>query len=336
MAFSFGNSAPAAASAGGNLQVGPDLPDIQTEVCKSKGKRSCPSLLVPLTQCSSSMLMVQQNIYFRALSGSTKIQLLPTPWPADQLPPPTSSLMSIASRRGLVAASGPDVVILATTESVRKAFEGPAGGDAKQFEPQLKIHMSMRISQLAFTADEQYLVLSAETGGGLAVYEVQSLLQGNTTSAFQISTEQLSLRALVPNPTPEKGELIALVTTDGKLMMANLKDKIIMAGPNGPILKDGVSCISWSAKGKQLVAGLGDGTAYQMTPEGEGKAVIPFPPGGNSGDYSKLISLEWYEIFTNERSLFHYMAREPCFLGSPYTLSIRYQYGASVDFQYRY
>lgn len=195
--------------------------------------------------------------------------------------------MSVASQQGLIAAAGPDAVILATTESVRKAFEGSEVGDGglKPFQPQLRIPMPMRISQLAFSADEKYLVLSAETGGGLAVYEVQALLQGNTNPAFQIATEQLSLRALIPNPTPEKGELFALVTTDGKLMMANLKDKNIMTGPNGPVLKDGVSCISWSAKGKQLVAGLGDGTAYQMTPEGEGKAVIPRPPNVDTGDH---------------------------------------------------
>ncbi|CAL3964101.1 unnamed protein product [Diplocarpon coronariae] len=263
MAFSFGNSAPAAASTGGDVQTGADLEDIQTE-----------------------------NIYFRALSGSSKIQLLPTPWPADQLPAATSSLMGIASQRGLVAAAGPDAVILATTESVRKAFEGSTG-DVKPFQAQLKLQMPMRISQLAFSADEQYLVLSAEIGGGLAVYEVQALLQGNTQPAFQISTESLSLRALVPNPTPEKGELFALVTTDGKLMMANLKDKKITSGPNGAVLKDGVSCISWSAKGKQLVAGLGDGTAYQLTPEGEGKAQIPRPPNIGLGDH--VSSITWLE-----------------------------------------
>ncbi|KAK2626646.1 hypothetical protein QTJ16_003821 [Diplocarpon rosae] len=263
MAFSFGNSAHTVASAGGDVQTGADLEDIQTE-----------------------------NIYFRALSGSSKIQLLPTPWPADQLPPATSSLMGIASQRGLVAAAGPDAVILATTESVRKAFEGSTG-DVKPFQAQLKLQMPMRISQLAFSADEQYLVLSAETGGGLAVYEAQALLQGNTQPAFQISTESLSLRALVPNPTPEKGELFALVTTDGKLMMANLKEKKIMSGPNGAVLKDGVSCISWSAKGKQLVAGLGDGTGYQLTPEGEGKAQIPRPPNTGLGEH--VSSITWLE-----------------------------------------
>lgn len=197
--------------------------------------------------------------------------------------------MSIASQKGLVAAAAPDAVILASTESVRKAFEGSESGDGnvKPFQPQLKLPMPMRVSQLAFTADESYLVLSAESGGGLAVYDVEALKNGSTDSVFQLPTNGQSLRALVPNPTPEKGELLALVTTDGNLMMANLKERNFVSGPNGQVLKSGVSCLSWSTKGKQLVAGLADGSAHQMTPEGEGKAEIPRPPNVNTGDHGK-------------------------------------------------
>jgi nucleoporin NUP159 len=189
-----------------------------------------------------------------------------------------------------VAAAGPDAIILASTESVRKAFEGPDSGDnnVKPFQPQLKIPMTIRISQVAFSADESYLVLSAEVGGGLAVYDVQALMQGSTQTAFELSTNGQALRALNPNPTPEKGELFAVVTADGKLMMANLKERTFISGPNGQLLKDGVSCISWSAKGKQLVAGLGNGTAYQMTPEGEGKAEIPRPPDVEAAQHGKF------------------------------------------------
>lgn len=188
-----------------------------------------------------------------------------------------------------MAAAGPDAIILASTESVRKAFESPDLGDnnVKPFQPQLKIPMTIRISQVAFSADESYLVLSAEVGGGLAVYDVQALMQGSTQTAFELSTNGQALRALNPNPTPEKGELFAVVTADGKLMMANLKERTFISGPNGQLLKDGVSCISWSAKGKQLVAGLGNGTAYQMTPEGEGKAEIPRPPDVESAQHGK-------------------------------------------------
>ncbi|TQS31441.1 hypothetical protein Golomagni_08276, partial [Golovinomyces magnicellulatus] len=171
--------------------------------------------------------------------------------------------------------------------------------------------MSMRISQLAFTADETYLILSAESGGGLAVYEVDSLLQGSTNTAFELPTGGESLRILIPNPTPEKAELCAIVTTSGNLHMANLKERQL----SNP-LKAQVSCVSWSAKGKQLCAGLGDGTIHQMTPEGEAKAEIPKPP--TLGD-CHVSSLTWLEnnlflsihgLANDSSSVYHIITRE--------------------------
>lgn len=189
--------------------------------------------------------------------------------------------MSIASNKGLLAAAGPDGVIIASTESVRKAFTAAdsAVDNIKPFSPQLTLPMGMRISQVAFSADENFLVLSAENGGGLAVYDVTSIMQGNTQTAFELSTDGVALRALIPNPTPERAELFAAVTTNGDLMMANLKTQQFLSGTNGQVMKNGVSCLSWSTRGKQLVAGLGNGAGFQMTPEGEGKAEIPRPPG---------------------------------------------------------
>jgi len=141
----------------------------------------------------------------------------------------------------------------------------------------LTLNLGVRLSQVAFSADEDFLVLSAENGGGLAVYEVQSLMQGGTQPAFELGTNGVSLRSLVPNPTAEKAELFAMITTDGHLMMANLKTRQLLSGSQGQILKEGVSCASWSTRGKQLVTGLGNGTCFQMTPEGEGKGAIPRP-----------------------------------------------------------
>lgn len=120
--------------------------------------------------------------------------------------------------------------------------------------------MPFRVSQIAFTADEQYLLLSAETGGGLAVYNVDSLSKGLTQPEFELPTENETLRALIPNPMGDKAELVAIVTNNGNLLMANLKERIFVNGPNGPILKPQVSCAAWSSKGKQLVAGRADST----------------------------------------------------------------------------
>lgn len=124
----------------------------------------------------------------------------------------------------------------------------------------------------------------------MAVYDVQALEQGSTQSAFELSTNGTPLRALVPNPTPEKAELFAVVTINGELLMANFKTRQILNGSNGQVLKDGVSCVSWSNKGKQLVAGLGNGTAFQMTPEGAGKAEIPRPLALEGDQHSTIHS----------------------------------------------
>ncbi|KAH6898418.1 hypothetical protein B0T10DRAFT_395314 [Thelonectria olida] len=287
MAFGFGNSGNTmlGGSAGaGGLNTGPDLETIQTEA-----------------------------LGFLSIAGDAKVRLT-SPW--TSLPSSTSSLLSIASHKGLVAAAGPDQVILASTESVRKAFEAPRDGDSdiRGFEPQLKIPMSMRVSQLCFTADENYLILSAESGGGLAVYEVQSLLQNSTNSAFELATNGETLRAVIPNPTPEKAELCAIVTNKGNLHMANLKERQI-----SNVLKDQVSCVSWSSKGKQLCAGLADGTVTQMTPEGETKAQIPKPPSVGDHHVSTLTWLEnnlWLSIHTSNNespptSVYHIVTRQP-------------------------
>ncbi|RXG47852.1 hypothetical protein VDGE_04257 [Verticillium dahliae] len=267
MAFSsFGNQGNAsmgsAASPGGVTQ-GPELELIQTEV-----------------------------LGFKSIAGDAKLQLT-SPWSTP--PTDTASLLAIAAHKGLVAAASPDSIIIATTDSVRKAFDGEkqSDSDVRLFEPQLKLPLSMRVSQLAFTADETYLILSAESGGGLAVYEVQSLLQGNTQTVFELSTNGETLRALVPNPTPEKAELCAIVTTNGSLHMANLKERQISNA-----LKTQVSCISW---------------------KGEAKAEIPKPPSVSNAHVASLTWLENHVLLvihtnateTPPSSTYHIISRQP-------------------------
>ena len=206
------------------------------------------------------------------------MRLLPSSWPSDALPPPTASLLSVASKRGLLAAGGPDLVVISSTKSLRDAFAALRDKvDTSPFAPELTIPVGTRVSQVAFSANENHLVISAEVGGGLAVYEVESLMQGSTQAAFQLPTNGTAVRALVPNPAPEQAELFAVVTANGELLIANLKTREFLKGSSSQILRDNVSCVSWSNKGKQLIAGLADGTAYQLTPEGIGKGAIPRP-----------------------------------------------------------
>ena len=218
----------------------------------------------------------RQLLEFQGFNGESKVRLLPTPWPLDALPPPTSSLLSVASNRSLIAAAGPDSVVIASTDAVRETFSAKSEeGNIKPFTPQLVLPIGTRVSQVAFSADESCLAICAEAGGGLAVYETGGLLQNKTHSAFEMATNGSSVRGLVPNPSPEKAELFAVITTNGDLLIADMKSRQYIQGSNGQVIADGVSCVSWSNKGTQLVAGMGNGSAVQMTPQGQIKAQIP-------------------------------------------------------------
>lgn len=185
--------------------------------------------------------------------------------------------MSIAPRSELIAAAGPSTLVIGTTPAIRDAFskDVPAENNIKPFTPQLTLSIP-RVSQVAFASDESTLTICADEGGGLAVYDVQALKQGNTQPSFQLATNGIQVRVLLPNPAVENAHIHALVLKDGKLMLANLKERNFIN--NGNVLKEGVSCVSWSSRGKQLIAGLGNGTAVQMTPEGSIQAEIPRPP----------------------------------------------------------
>ncbi|KAJ5991242.1 hypothetical protein N7522_011449 [Penicillium canescens] len=246
MSFGF----PASTPAGGGAELGSELPDVFTD-----------------------------EIGFKGVSGDANVRFLPTAWPDDALPPPTSSLLAVAHTKGLIVGAGPDALAISSNDAVRKAIEAPAGEDmekTKAFQPHATIPLPARPTHIAFSPADDALILATENGPSISIFETTSLTQGNAQPALQIPTNGVSLRALVPNPDATS-TLVALVTVNGDLLIADLKAGKTVPGPNGPVLKTGVSCVSWSNKGKQLVAGLADGTAYQMTPDGTKKDEIPRP-----------------------------------------------------------
>ena len=190
-----------------------------------------------------------------------------------------------------MAAAAPGELIIASTASIRNAWvTGPKPeNNVKPFNPEAKITVP-RLSHLAFSADENFLVIAAESNGGLAAYQTDALTGGGFKPAFEVSTNGQALRALAANPNLQFAELFAVVTKNGDLLMVDLKTGQLRNGTDGPVLKSGVSCLSWSNLGKQLVAGLGDGTVIQMTPDGTPKAVIPRPPSLEGNKHVSTLS----------------------------------------------
>jgi nucleoporin NUP159 len=160
----------------------------------------------------------------------------------------------------------------------------------KSFQPIATIPLPSRPTHVAFTPGEDGLILATENGPTISVFDASTLTSGNAQPAISIPTNGVSLRALAPNPDASS-TLVALVTVNGDLLIADLKAGSLLPGPDGPVLKAGVSCVAWSNKGKQLVAGLADGTGYQMAPDGTKKADIPRPPDLEGDSHGKFYSI---------------------------------------------
>ncbi|KAG9653931.1 hypothetical protein KCU64_g7550, partial [Aureobasidium melanogenum] len=127
----------------------------------------------------------QDSIGFKDIGGETKVRLSQA-WPADKQPPAWASLLSIASTKGLIAAGTSESVILVSSNTVRKTYWETDTASAEKKPKDITPHLSLsvpQVSHVAFSADESSLVIAAQEGGGLAVYDVQALLQGNKESA---------------------------------------------------------------------------------------------------------------------------------------------------------
>jgi nucleoporin NUP159 len=173
---------------------------------------------------------------------------------------------------------------VATTSSTRAAFDSAAGdnGVVTDFKPDITIAVP-QLRHIAFSSGEDFLVVSREDKGGVAVYSTQDLVGNKTEPTLQLDTEQVPLRALLPNPAPDLEHYVALVLDSGKLLIADISD-----GKATVMHPDNVCCAAWSVKGKAVIAGLNDGTAiiYNLATGGI-LGTIPRPPNVSDAYTSK-------------------------------------------------
>ncbi|KAK5958899.1 hypothetical protein OHC33_000743 [Knufia fluminis] len=245
-----------------------------------------------------------EGLGFKTLHGDKKARLLKDGWPADALPPPFASLLSIASARGLYAAGGPDVVVVGKTQDARDRIYDTQGEDVRICAPLHSLPHSRPV-HLAFAADESCLVVAEQNAPEIVAYRTEDLAAKKSNVALKLSTNA-PLRMLAPNPDPAQSQYFALVNTNGQLLLADLGSNQLTSGANGPVLAENVSCVEWSTKGKQLIAGKGDGTAVQLKPDGTVVANIPKPDSVPANCF--LARIAWLE---NDVFFFVYTPTSP-------------------------
>jgi nucleoporin NUP159 len=185
--------------------------------------------------------------------------------------------------------------VIGSTQSLRDAFTKD-----EEFKSQLCIPSLNSISHIVFNADESHIILG-DNEGRLTVYSIDALSSGNETKAtFELNAEG-ELREIKPNP--KAPELVAVVTMMGGVRMLDLNARSFKVGPNGPSLLETVCTVAWSKMGKQIICGMGDGSLYQMTPEGVGKATLPTPPETEGFFVSSVLWLENHLFITTHSPL---------------------------------
>ncbi|KAJ5060531.1 hypothetical protein PSV09DRAFT_2380826 [Bipolaris maydis] len=233
-----------------------------------------------------------EHLGFKVLSngkqGPKKVKLLPQPWPADNLPSASASLLSVASKPGLLAAAGPNILVVASTDAVRKAFEGKTTADdidkpddprleerdidvVSDFTPDVTISTE-NLRHVAFSADGDFLVVTPEQQASISIFSVAEVVKGRKDAEQTVQTDA-PVRALLPNPAPEFEHFFAIVLDSGKLQICNVTD-----GAKKTIRDAHVNCAAWSTRGKAVVSGSTDGTCAINMTNGELKGVIPRAP----------------------------------------------------------
>ena len=203
--------------------------------------------------------------------GSDQVLKLFEPYPAAF---PASKVQHLAVHQGRIAyVTSDNKLCMDETQRLRTALvDAKSAKQDAPFSPATVIQVEAAISHIAFASDGSKLYVVAAQGGML-VYNITSPASPRQEIAIPELTD------LLPNPT---SEILALLGSDGELrMMINAEVKSIVSG---------ITAISWSKKGKQIIAGTESGKLLQYTPQGDLKDTLVGPP-----DAGRVIAVNWLE-----------------------------------------
>ncbi|RVD87825.1 uncharacterized protein DFL_002033 [Arthrobotrys flagrans] len=195
-------------------------------------------------------------IGYVALAGELRVKVFDGQYPESDLPIHSSQLLAISQKRQLFAAGGPQGVVVALTSTMRAAFKNTsaANGNTLPFQPECIIPMSLRLSHIAFTSDGTYLLLAAQLGG-IAVYLVDDILSKGNDVQPQSQINTGPLLEMKPIPTITDSEKVCIVVGSGWGQGGNVGIIDLKTAKVQENLKTGVTTVSWSPKGKQIICG---------------------------------------------------------------------------------
>lgn len=225
--------------------------------------------------------------------------------PTEELPRERSNLLAISNKYGLTFVGYDKTFKVYFTADILAADrnDGNSNDIIEGIAALAEVTVDLSLHHLALSSDE--LTLSAcgmteRESLSLTFYDVRTFINKG-------SPDKLPFASLIPSAhpgtlvldlkwNPVQASMLAVCLSDGSLMIVDVTDsaKVTAELPAA----NGITCICWSPKGKQVAAGKMDATVSQYTPALEQKKVIPCPDFYTSEEPVKVLDVLWLKTYS--------------------------------------
>uniref|UniRef100_A0A8C6K5T3 Nuclear pore complex protein Nup214 n=1 Tax=Nothobranchius furzeri TaxID=105023 RepID=A0A8C6K5T3_NOTFU len=216
--------------------------------------------------------MTNKDFKFRQMK---KVQVFE---PAEELPKDRSSLLTVSNKYGL------------TFVGLDRTFKV------------IRCLTLVLVKGMPVLCDELTLSVcgeSEETGLFISFYDVRTFMNKARPQKLPFASLQPAVDpgTLVQDLkwNPAQTSMLAACLSDGSMMILDVTDVVKVQAQLPPT--SGITCISWSPKGKQVAAGKMNATVSQYTPALEEKKVIPPPHFYTSDEPVKALDVIWLRTF---------------------------------------
>ncbi|XP_052411630.1 nuclear pore complex protein Nup214 isoform X3 [Carassius gibelio] len=219
------------------------------------------------------------------------------------LPKERSSLLAISNKYGLTFAGKDEMLKVFWTRNVIAAgrLEGNPN-DTVECSCAVTVTVGLAMHHMALSSDE--LTLSVCGTGDTAeltmdFYDVRTFLNKDRQEKrpFASFKPPAAVDTLIQDLkwSPVDASRLAVCLSDGSMMVLDVQDSVSVVAQLPA--SEGITCVCWSPKGKQVSAGKQDATVVQFTPTLQAKKVIPCPSFYSQDHPVKVLDVLWLSTY---------------------------------------
>lgn len=219
------------------------------------------------------------------------------------LPKERSSLLAISNKYGLTFAGKDEMLKVFWTRDVIATgrLEGNPN-DTVECSCAVTVTVGVAMHHMALSSDE--LTLSVCGTGDtseltLDFYDVRTFLNKDRQEKRPFASFRPTAAAdtLVQDLkwSPVDVSRLAVCLSDGSMMVLDVQDSVSVVAQLPA--SEGITCVCWSPKGKQVSAGKEDATVVQFTPTLQAKKVIPCPNFYSQDHPVKVLDVLWLSTY---------------------------------------